>query len=135
MCALSSWLSCRGRFKLRKMAITHLILVGSLKFQHIWLQGEILHWFLPKKHKKWPFDKNRSKEQNLQQKKLFYERNFYVKETFQRNKLFNKTNFLTMKQTFRQNNFFVATNFSTKQTFWRNILFDETNFFTKQILK
>ena len=31
------------------MAITHLILVGSLKFQHIWFQGENLHWFLPKK--------------------------------------------------------------------------------------
>ena len=127
------------------MAITHLILVRSLKFQHIWLQGEILHWFLPKKHKKWPFDKNRSKKQNFQQKKiftketftwkkLFKETNFSTKQSFwQWNKLFIKTTFL-LQQTFQQNKHFDETYFLMKQTFLRNKFWNKTNFITYLLL-
>ena len=108
---LSSWLSCRGRFKLSKIAIIHLILVGSLKFQHIWLQGEILHWFLPKNIKSDHLTKID------QRNKIFNKKNFFTKETFTWKKLFKETNFSTKKTFWQWNKLFVKTTFSMQQTF------------------
>ena len=121
------------------MAITHLILVGSLKFQHIWLQGEILHWFLPKNIKSDHLTKID------QRNKIFNKKNFFTKETFTWKKLFKETNFSTKKlfdnetnfsskQLFCCNKLFIKTNILTKHTFWWNKLFYETNFEIKQTL-
>ena len=127
------------------MAITHLILVGSLKFQHIWFQGENLHWFLPKKTWQvtiWQksiiksfFEETKfSTKQTFLRKKLFNEVNFSKKQTFRQNKLFvNETNF-SSKQLFRCIKLFNKTNILTKHTFWWNKLFYETNFEIKQTL-
>ena len=106
------------------MAITHLILVGSLKFQRIWLQGENLHWFLPKKNMK------NDHLTKIDQKSFFRKNKFSTKQTFQRKKL------LKAKETFQWNKLFEETNFSTKQTFWRwNKLFDKTSFLVKQTFR
>ena len=120
------------------MAITHLILVGSLKFQRIWLQGENLHWFLPKKT--WQVTIWRKSII----KSFFGETKFLTKQTFLRKKLFKETNFSTKiktfcqnfssKQLFRCNKLFNKTNILTKHTFWWNKLFYETNFEIKQTL-
>ena len=93
------------------MAITNLIFVRCLKFQHIWLKGEILHWFLPKKS--WKNDHLTTIDH---------------KKFFQTNKLFDKTKFL-MKETFQR------ICFLKKQTYQQNHFFDdEKNFLTKQTL-
>ena len=99
------------------MAITNLILVRCLKFQHIWLKGEILHWFLPKKIMKNDHLTTIDHKKFFQTNKLFDKTNFLMKETFKWKKLFNEYAFWKNKLMYQQNHFFDdEKNFSTKQT-------------------
>ena len=125
------------------MAITHLILVGSLKPTYL-ISGWKFALVPAKKDMTSDHLTKIDHKKFFRRNKIFDKTNFFTKETFQWSKLFKETNFSTKiktfcqnfssKQLFRCNKLFNKTNILTKHTFWWNKLFYETNFEIKQTL-